>query len=74
MFNAMTFQDVKSFMIIFSQELNTLLTGKEGRRLQRADFTDEELSVKIAKQLEKLCSNQADKQANEGSDSSDESE
>jgi len=43
MFNAMTYQDVKTFLIILQQDLTKAITGKESKRLNRQDYSDEEI-------------------------------
>lgn len=54
MFNAMTFKDVKSFMLVLLKELQSRLSGAEKKVLSRNDFSDEELAKKIAKTLKQL--------------------
>ena len=66
MFNAMTFKDVKTFMIVLLQEIETLLYVKEKKRFQRQDYSDEDLATRIAKALMRLSG--VDKNAEEGSD------
>ena len=56
MFNAMTYQDVKSFMITLQQDLVQKLTGKESKRLNRQEYSDEEITKMIVKNLAKLSS------------------
>lgn len=51
MFNAMTFKDAKSFMIVLLKELESRLHGTEKKLLQRKNLTDDELARKIAKTL-----------------------
>ena len=53
MFNAMTFKDVKSFMLVLLKELETRLQGTE-KKLSQIKYTDDELAAKIAKTLQKL--------------------
>jgi len=50
MFNAMTFKDVKSFMLVLLKELETRLQSTEKKRSQ-IKYTDDELAAKIAKTL-----------------------
>lgn len=72
MFNAMTFKDVKTFMILMLQEIETLLYDKEKKRLQRQDYSDEDLATRIAKALMRLSG--VDKNAEEVGSDSDEKE
>lgn len=54
MFNAMTFKDAKSFMIVLLKELESRLHTSEKKLLQRKNLTDDELAKKIAKTLRQL--------------------
>jgi translation initiation factor 2 beta subunit (eIF-2beta)/eIF-5 len=54
MFNAMTFKDAKSFMIVLLKELESRLHTSEKKLLQQKNLTDDELAKKIAKTLRQL--------------------
>ena len=70
MFNAMTFKDVKSFMLVLLKELETRLQGTE-KKLSQIKYTDDELAAKIAKTLQKLSDKETkDQKESEESDES----